>query len=105
MFSSKNGVASLMPCSTLSAMWKEKPMQRPAPSSPSCPARARASRKAWPTFSLAPPGAAARPPLVSGGGPRLGEGGANFLIAPAGTPPPADDALDVVLGHEVERPR
>jgi len=63
MFSSKKGVASLMPWSTLSAMWNEKPMQSPSPGSPSRPARARASRKAWTTFSLAPPGAAP-PPMM-----------------------------------------
>ena len=44
-------------------MWNEKPMQRSPPSSVSRPARARASRKAWTTFSLAPP-CAAPPPMM-----------------------------------------
>ena len=77
MFSSKNGVASLMPCSTLSAMWNEKPMQR---------SRAQ--------LALSP-----------GAGARLAEGVHDLLVGPARRRAAADDALDVVLGHEVERAR
>ena len=43
--------------------------------------------------------------LAPGAGARLAEGVDHLLVGPAGRRAAADDAPDVVLGHEVERPR